>query len=97
MEATIDNPTKTNRKAEVAARRKVTELKLASVDNRKQYAFSSGSDKSNQIAREAIKAGREEANKHYRESYGKSVFLKNIVTTLTHNHPDDVRFTLIDF
>jgi hypothetical protein len=28
--------------------------------------------------------------------YGKSVFLKNAVTTLIYNHPDDVLFTLID-
>ncbi|SEC18000.1 FtsK/SpoIIIE domain-containing protein [Paenibacillus sp. GP183] len=28
--------------------------------------------------------------------YGKSVFLKNVVTTLIYNKPDDVRFTLID-
>lgn len=29
-------------------------------------------------------------------TYGKSVFLKNTVTTLIHNHPNDVRFTLVD-
>lgn len=28
--------------------------------------------------------------------YGKSVFLKNAVTTLLNNHPDDVTFTLLD-
>lgn len=28
--------------------------------------------------------------------YGKSVFLKNVVTTLIHNHPDAVKLTLID-
>ncbi|CAH1208208.1 hypothetical protein PAECIP111891_03176 [Paenibacillus allorhizoplanae] len=28
--------------------------------------------------------------------YGKSVFLKNTVTTLLHNHPEYIRFTLID-
>lgn len=29
-------------------------------------------------------------------TYGKSVFLKSVVTTLIHNHPDEVIFTLID-
>lgn len=28
--------------------------------------------------------------------YGKTVFLKNLITTLIHNKPDDVQFTLID-
>jgi hypothetical protein len=28
--------------------------------------------------------------------YGKTVFLKNVITTLTSNKPDDVKFTLID-
>lgn len=28
--------------------------------------------------------------------YGKSVFLKNVIATLIHNQPDNVRFTLID-
>lgn len=69
-DAAIEDGSAAKREAERKARQKVAalEIDLTGVEHRTQRAFLVGAAKKAQLGDEAIRAGREEAEKHYRDN-----------------------------
>lgn len=70
MDRTIAEPTAATERAETEARRKVTELRmtLAGGNEREARAYQVGTSRSRLLAEAAIRAGKEEATRHFEEN-----------------------------